>query len=220
MAGPQDWLAGGVVGRPHGLDGSFHVLSPRPALLALGTTVRAAGRDAAVVRLAGTDERPIVRLAGVDTREAADALRGTELLVPRSVAPPLEDDEWWAEDLVGCRVVDGERALGRVIRLMPLPSCEVLEVAPEGGGGSSASGSGERGSGEGGAGASGSGEGGAGASGSGDQPPAAPFLVPLVRDAVRRVDVGAKIIDVDVAFLGDTVPEAVRGLVTEGSEAG
>ena len=209
MAGPQDWLAGGVVGRPHGLDGSFHVLSPRPALLALGTTVRAAGRDAAVVRLAGTDERPIVRLAGVDTREAADALRGTELLVPRSVAPPLEDDEWWAEDLVGCRVVDGERALGRVIRLMPLPSCEVLEVAPEGGGGSSASGSGERGS----------GEGGAGASGSGDQPPAAPFLVPLVRDAVRRVDVGAKLIDVDVAFLGDTVPEAVRGLVTEGSEA-
>jgi len=219
VAGPQDWLAGGVVGRPHGLDGSFHVLSPRPALLALGTTVRAAGRDAAVVRLAGTDERPIVRLAGVDTREAADALRGTELLVPRSVAPPLEDDEWWAEDLVGCRVVDGERALGRVIRLMPLPSCEVLEVAPEGGGGSSASGSGERGSGEGGAGASGSGEGGAGASGSGDQPPAAPFLVPLVRDAVRRVDVGAKLIDVDVAFLGDTVPEAVRGLVTEGSEA-
>ena len=209
MAGPQDWLAGGVVGRPHGLDGSFHVLSPRPALLALGTTVRAAGRDAEVVRLAGTDDRPIVRLAGVDTREAADALRGTELLVPRSVAPPLEDDEWWAEDLVGCRVVDGERALGRVIRLMPLPSCEVLEVAPEGGGGSSASGSGERGS----------GEGGAGASGSGDQPPAAPFLVPLVRDAVRRVDVGAKIIDVDVAFLGDTVPEAVRGLVTEGSEA-
>ena len=219
MTGPPDWLAGGVVGRPHGLDGSFHVVSPRPALLALGTTVRAAGREAEIVRRAGTDDRPIVRLDGVDTREAADALRGTELLVPRSVAPPLEDDEWWAEDLVGCRVVDGERALGRVIRLMPLPSCEVLEVAPEGGGGSSASGSGERGSGEGGAGASGSGEGGAGASGSGDQPPAAPFLVPLVRDAVRRVDVGAKIIDVDVAFLGDTVPEAVRGLVTEGSEA-
>jgi 16S rRNA processing protein RimM len=199
VAGPQDWLAGGVVGRPHGLDGSFHVLSPRPVLLALGTTVRAAGRDAEVVRLAGTDDRPIVRLAGVDTREAADALRGTELLVPRSVAPPLEDDEWWAEDLVGCRVVDGDRALGRVVRLMPLPSCEVLEVAPEGGGGAGGSGS--------------------GGSGSGEQPPAAPFLVPLVRDAVRRVDVAAKLIDVDVAFLGDTVPEAVRGLVTEGSEA-
>jgi len=214
VAGPQDWLAGGVVGRPHGLDGSFHVLSPRPALLALGTTVRAAGRDAEIVRLAGTDERPIVRLAGIDTREAADALRGTELLVPRSVAPPLEDDEWWAEDLVGCRVVDGDRALGRVVRLLPLPSCEVLEVAPEGASGPGASGTGARGSG-----GRGSGAGGSGAGGSGEQPPAAPFLVPLVRDAVRRVDVRAKLIDVDVAFLGDTVPATVRALVTEGSEA-
>jgi len=231
VADPQDWLAGGMVGRPHGLDGSFHVLSPRPALLALGGTVRAAGRDAEIVRLAGTDERPIVRLAGIDTREAADALRGTELLVPRSIAPPLEEDEWWAEDLVGCRVVDGDRALGRVVRLVPLPSCEVLEVAPEGagasspagsgGGGSGAGGSGRGGSGAGGSGAVGAGAGGSGslAGGSGERPPAAPFLVPLVRDAVRRVDVAAKLIDVDLAFLGDTVPEAVRALVTKGSEA-
>ncbi len=241
MTGPPDWLAAGVVGRPHGLDGSFHVLSPRPALLALGTTVRAAGREAEIVRRAGTDDRPIVRLDGVDSREAADALRGTELLVPRSIAPALEEDEWWAEDLVGCRVVDGDRALGRVVRLMPLPSCEVLEVAPEGGGGSGAAGSGGGGSGGGGSGSAGSGPGGSGAGGSGaggsgaggsgaggsgslaggsgEQPPAAPFLVPLVRDAVRRVDVAAKLIDVDLAFLGDTVPEAVRGLVTKGSEA-
>jgi len=211
VAGPQDWLAGGVVGRPHGLDGSFHVLSPRPALLGLGTTVRAAGRDAEIVRRSGTDDRPILRLAGVDTREAAEALRGTELLAPRSVAPPLEDDEWWAEDLVGCRVVDGARALGRVVRLLPLPSCEVLEVAPEGGAGSGAAGAGA------GVGADRSG---AAGGGSGEAPSAAPFLVPLVRDAVRRVDVGAKLIDIDVAFLGDTVPETVRGLVTEGSEAG
>jgi 16S rRNA processing protein RimM len=199
VTGPQDWLAGGVVGRPHGLDGSFHVLSPRPALLALGTTVRAAGRDAEIVRRAGTDDRPIVRLAGVDSREDAAALRGTELLVPRAVAPPLEEDEWWAEDLVGCRVVDGDRTLGRVVRLMPLPSCEALEVAP--GGEDAAAGR------------------------AASEASREPFLIPLVRDAVRRVDVGAKLIDVDVAFLGDTVPEAVRGPVPdrgpvpEGAEA-
>jgi len=205
VTGPPDWLAGGVVGRPHGLDGSFHVVSPRPALLALGTTVRAAGREAEIVRRAGTDDRPIVRLDGVDTREAADALRGTELLVPRSVAPALEEDEWWAEDLVGCRVVDGDRALGRVVRLMPLPSCEVLEVAPEG---ASEGGPGSH-----------AGGGGSGAGGSGEHASAEAFLVPLVRDAVRRVDVGAKLIDVDIAFLGDTVPEAVRSRVTDRSEA-
>ena len=170
MTGAQDWLAGGRVGRPHGLDGSFHVLEPRAALLELGATVRVGDRETEIVRRAGTDDRPIVRLDGVDTREAAGALRGVELLVPRSAAPPLEDDEWWAEDLVGCRVVDGARELGRVERLMPLPSCEALEVA------------------------------------AGDET----FLVPLVRDAVRSVDVAAKLIDVDVAFLGDTAPESAR----------
>jgi 16S rRNA processing protein RimM len=169
----EDWLAGGRVGRPHGLDGSFHVHDARGALLALGVVVRAGDREAAIVRRAGTDDRPIVRLEGVDTREAAEALRGRELLVPRAVAPALEEDEWWAEDLVGCRVVDGERELGFVARLVPLPSCEALEVA-----------------------------------GPGDEEP---FLVPLVRDAVRLVDVEAKVIDVDVAFLGDTAPASARG---------
>jgi 16S rRNA processing protein RimM len=178
VGGGQDWLAGGVVGRPHGLDGSFHVIAARAALLPLGATVRAGDRDAEIVRRAGTDDRPILRLAGVDTREAAEALRGTELLVPRSGAPPLEDDEWWAEDLEGCRVVDGERELGRVSRLLALPSCEVLEV-----------------------------------SGAASEP----FLVPLIRDAVRRVDVGARVIDIDVAFLGDTVPEGIARPATEAS---
>ena len=169
----EDWLAGGRVGRPHGLDGSFHVLQPRAALLALGVVVRCGDREAKIVRRAGTRDRPILRLAGVEGREAAEALRGLYLLVPRAVAPELEEDEWWAEDLEGCRVVDGSRELGRVARLMPLPSCEALEVV-----------------------------------GPGD---AEPFLVPLVRDAVRTVDVDGKLIDIDTAFLGDTVPEAVRG---------
>jgi 16S rRNA processing protein RimM len=173
VAGPaEEWLAGGRVGRPHGLDGSFHVHEARGALLALGVLVRAGEREAEIVRRAGTEDRPIVRLEGVETREAAEALRGLELLVPRDVAPPLEDDEWWAEDLVGCRVVDGERELGVVARLVPLPSCEALEVA-----------------------------------GADDEEP---FLVPLVRDAVRLVDVEAKVIDVDVSFLGDTAPAFAR----------
>jgi 16S rRNA processing protein RimM len=180
VSGAEDWLAGGRVGRPHGLDGSFHVVAARPALLVLGAAVRAGDRETEIVRRAGTDERPIVRLAGVEDRDAAEALRGLELLVPRAVAPPLEDDEWWAEDLEGCRVVDGERELGRVARLVPLPSCEALEV-----------------------------------SGAAEE-----FLVPLVRDAVRSVDVEARLIDVDVAFLGDTAPAFARSAPEAGGASG
>jgi 16S rRNA processing protein RimM len=127
------WLAAGRVGRPHGLDGSFHVTRPRAALLALGVTVRVGDDEAEIVRRAGTDERPILRLAGHEGRAAAEALRGAELLVHRADAPALDEDEWYAEDLEGLRVVDGELAVGRVRRLVALPSCEALEVERDGG---------------------------------------------------------------------------------------
>jgi 16S rRNA processing protein RimM len=168
---PVEWLAAGRVGRPHGLDGSFHVTRPRGALLALGTVVRIADGEAEIVRRAGTDERPILRLAGHDGREAAEALRGLDLLVHRGVAPPLGEDEWYAEDLEGCRVVDGNVEVGLVLRMVALPSCEALEV---------------------------------------QRAEAPDLLVPLVRDAVRSVDIGTGVVDVDLAFLGEAAPAPGR----------
>jgi 16S rRNA processing protein RimM len=162
-----EWLAAGRVGRPHGLDGSFHVTRPRGSLLELGTAVRIADGEAEIVRRAGTDERPILRLAGHDGRAAAEALRGMDLLVHRGAAPDLEEDEWYAEDLEGCRVVDGTVEVGRVTRMLALPSCEALEVARD---------------------------------------EAGDLLVPLVRDAVRSVDVAEGVVDVDLEFLGEPAP--------------
>lgn len=153
-------MVAGRVSRPHGLDGSFHVAGPEADLLARGARVTVAGRTHTIVRRAGTDTRPILRLDGVGSRESAEALRGEPLRVDRAVAPALDDDEWWADDLIGLAVRDGEHAVGRVERVMSLPSCEVLVVTP-----------GER-------------------------------LIPLVSDAVRRVDTDAGVIDVDLAFLG------------------
>ncbi|HEX4805115.1 MAG TPA: ribosome maturation factor RimM [Conexibacter sp.] len=160
-------LHAGRVGRAHGLDGSFHVTQPRPALLDAGRTLLVDGREQEIVRRAGTDARPILRLAGCVTRTDAEALRGMDLLVPAVQAPALEEDEWWPEQLEGCAVLDGEREVGVVRRLLALPSCEVLEVARPGAAGGE-------------------------------------LLVPLIRDAVRSVDVEAKRIDVDLAFLGES----------------
>lgn len=160
----EQWLHAGRVGRPHGLDGSVHVTQPRAALLELGRVVRIDGRDEEIVRFSGTDARPIVRFASCTTRTQAEALRNRDLHVARADAPDLEEDEWWPEELVGCRVVDGDRPVGVVKELRPLPSCDVLEVTREGAG---------------------------------------DLLVPLIRDAVRSVDVEAREIDVDLAFLGE-----------------
>jgi 16S rRNA processing protein RimM len=165
--GARGDLNAGRVGRPHGLDGSFHVTRPRAALLPLGGSVRIGEVARSIVRRAGTDDRPILRLEGVEDRAGAEALRGSDLYVVRTAAPPLQDGEYWAEDLEGCAVVTaGGRSLGIVGGLRALPSCEVLEV--------------------------------------GD------LLVPMVGDAVRVVDVVARRIVVDAAFLGvgDAEPPA------------
>jgi 16S rRNA processing protein RimM len=116
-----------------------------------------------VIRLGGTDERPTLRLQGVGSREAVDAIRGQDLLVERQAAPPLGEDEWYAEDLAGCTVVDGDREVGVVGRMLAYPSCELLEVERS------------------------------------DRPT---ILVPLIADAVRSVDISARLIDVDTGFLG------------------
>jgi 16S rRNA processing protein RimM len=130
-----DWLRAGTVGSPHGLDGGFHVVRPNPQLLVLGASVLVAGQERRVTRRAGTDTRPILRVEGLEDRDSAQTLRGEDLLVARAKAPELEEDEWWAEDLEGCAVHDAGQPVGTVRRLLGLPSCEVLEVERDRGGG-------------------------------------------------------------------------------------
>ena len=168
MTEARRWLRAGTVGRPHGLDGSFYVAEPVPELLFDGAVLHVAGTERTVSRRAGLDARPIVRLSGCEDRNAALGLNGEELRVLRDRAPDLDEDEWWADELEGCAVRDGDVEVGTVTRLVALPSCEVLEVARNAGS-------------------------------AGD----APLLVPLVSDAVRTVDVAARVIDIDLRFLGE-----------------
>ncbi len=108
------------MGKPHGLDGSFHAVNAEPGVLAVGVETSLG----TIVRCDGTADRPILRMEGVETREAADALRGEPILAELD----LGEDEYWAEDLVGLAVVDGERSVGVVERVVAYPSCEVLVV--------------------------------------------------------------------------------------------
>jgi 16S rRNA processing protein RimM len=119
-------MRAGRVGRPHGLDGSFHVIEPRPQLLVEGVELDGLGR---IVGRKGTDAKPIVRVEAASDRTAAERLRGRELIV---VDPPeieLGEDEYLAEDLEGCVVAtDAGRTLGTVRRLLNYPSCDLLEL--------------------------------------------------------------------------------------------
>lgn len=73
------------------------------------------------------------RLSGVTTKEAADALRGTQLFVPRDRLPSLPDDEFYHADLIGLDVTDtGGAPLGRVLAVLNNGADDLLELSAPG----------------------------------------------------------------------------------------
>jgi 16S rRNA processing protein RimM len=76
----------------------------------------------------------VFSLKGIDTVEAAEALVGARVFVPREDLPPPGDDEYFAVDLVGCEVLDSSGApIGRVTAVVPGPAHDWLEIRAAGG---------------------------------------------------------------------------------------
>ena len=69
----------------------------------------------------------IVAAEGVHDRDAAEALRGLRLHVPRAALPPAGEDEFYHEDLVGLAVAapDG-RTLGEVVAVHDFGAGDVI----------------------------------------------------------------------------------------------
>lgn len=71
----------------------------------------------------------------IDDRDAAEALRGARIFVPRSSFPSTTEDEYYWVDLIGLDVVNREGvALGQVQELMSTGPQTVLVLAYEQGG--------------------------------------------------------------------------------------
>lgn len=71
----------------------------------------------------------IARFAEIADRNAAEALRGTQLTVPRSALPPLEEGEYYHVDLLGLAAVsDAGEALGVVVAIDNYGAGDVLEI--------------------------------------------------------------------------------------------
>jgi 16S rRNA processing protein RimM len=67
----------------------------------------------------------------VATREEAEALRGLELYVPRSVLPAPEEDEFYLADLIGLAAMAPDGAeLGRIKSVQNFGAGDLLEIAP------------------------------------------------------------------------------------------
>ena len=71
----------------------------------------------------------IARFAGVDDRNAAEAMRGTALTVPRSAMPQLAEGEYYYADLIGLPCVStlGE-PLGTCVAVENFGAGDLLEI--------------------------------------------------------------------------------------------
>lgn len=76
----------------------------------------------------------IARVEGIETPEAADALRGLQLFIPRDALPEPEEDEFYLTDLIGLAAVSptGE-ALGRIKAVRDFGAGDILEIQPPAG---------------------------------------------------------------------------------------
>lgn len=71
----------------------------------------------------------IARFAEVADRNAAEALRGTELSVPRSALPPLGEGEYYHVDLLGLPAVsDAGEPLGKIVAIDDFGAGDVIEI--------------------------------------------------------------------------------------------
>ena len=130
----------GVFGAPHGVRGQIRLKSftGDPAAIAgYGPLGDAAGRRSFVLtalRLLKGDMF-VATLAGIDQREAAVALNGVELFLPRAALPLAQDEEFYHADLIGLRAeaIDGA-LLGTVRNVLNFGAGDILEIAPAAGG--------------------------------------------------------------------------------------
>ena len=127
------------VGAAHGVRGEVKVTTFTADPMALAdykTLLRQDGSPALTISSARSAKGGIVaRLKGVADRNAAEALRGLKLYIPRDSLPEPEEDEFYLADLIGLFVETAEgEALGTVKAVQDFGAGDLLEIQPPEGG--------------------------------------------------------------------------------------
>jgi 16S rRNA processing protein RimM len=108
----------GRIGRPHGLHGyvTVHPETDNPGRFAPGRQVSTeSGTTLTVQKSQDRGSQLLVRFEEVVDRTAAEALTGTQLFIDESERRPLDEGEYWPDDLVGLEAVSPSGVpLGRV----------------------------------------------------------------------------------------------------------
>lgn len=73
----------------------------------------------------------LAEIAGIDSREAVDAIKGTELFIDRDQLPEPDEGEYYIEDLVGMKAVNqAGKDAGVIIAVHNFGAGDLLEIKP------------------------------------------------------------------------------------------
>ncbi|WP_264584644.1 MULTISPECIES: ribosome maturation factor RimM [unclassified Sphingobium] len=120
----------------HGVTGEVRLklFGDGPESLKRYQSFEAGGRTLTLKTVRDGPNGAVARFAEIADRNAAEALRGVELTVPRSALPPLEPGEYYHVDLIGLScVAESAEAVGTVVAVENFGAGDVIEIEKPGG---------------------------------------------------------------------------------------
>ena len=115
----------------HGVTGEVRLklFTDAPDNLKAYPAFDAGGRALTLKAVRSGSNGAIARFAEIADRDAAEALRGVTLTVPRSALPPLGEGEYYHADLIGLPAVStGGEALGTCVAVENFGAGDVIEI--------------------------------------------------------------------------------------------
>ncbi len=133
---PRDMVLLGLITGAHGIRGEVKLRSfteDPEAIAGYSPLETASGRRIEIGKLRPQKDGFIAVLKGVMDRNAAEALKGTELFVPRERLPEPDENEVYVHDLIGVPVhlADGS-ILGEIVDVANYGAGDLIDVRIEG----------------------------------------------------------------------------------------
>lgn len=135
MTGAPERLCVAKIASAHGVKGlvKLHVFVENLDLLNGSLFTDETGTETLSITLKNaTAQHWLAELEGVNDRDAAEALRGTNLYINKEDLPETDDGEFYVSDLIGLLVANKDNnEIGKVIAVENFGAGDLLEIKPE-----------------------------------------------------------------------------------------
>jgi len=122
-----------TVAAAHGIGGEVRLkvfLEDKDSFESLAPFTDVSGNDLGSLQIRGqSKDQLIVRMAGTNNRDAAEALKGLNLFIPRDRLPePEDEDEFYYEDLIGLNVEEDGKTIGTIKSVRDHGAGDLVEI--------------------------------------------------------------------------------------------